>query len=351
MATTVPWALWGAEDPAFTVISDSPLSETYAFSAAWGDYDGDGFQDLLCLDSFPSGTAQAHLLLFTNQRNGAFAKSTLDPSMLPPGEPPGPPVTGATWGDYDNDGRLDILVNGGGWFHKSRAASFLLHQEADHTFAPAPPTLFPTGYSYAGLWADFDCDGMLDVFMGRWNSGAESNPTSDVLFRGTGSGWFVDIQAQGIYQPYENTDSVLAGTVGDFNGDGAPDVIVTTVIPTGSRIYLNNGDLSFARFLVMPDWLGGGFGGGVAAADYDNDGDLDFVSVAKSGSGSWSCACDGTYAGFCQLWRNDGTGDFERTKAGELGNLDWIGGDAAAWADYNNDGWQDLLVFRSIHSN
>ncbi|MCP5524135.1 MAG: VCBS repeat-containing protein [Verrucomicrobiales bacterium] len=346
-AVIASWPLWGGDDPTFIAITDTPLSQQHLFSAAWGDYDGDGFQDLLCVDSFPRADNQAQLLLFKNEGNGAFVKSTLDPSLLPASSSPGPSTSGATWGDFDNDGRLDILVNGGGYFYNTRAASVVLRQEEDNTFAPSPPAPFRSGYSYSGLWADFDGDGLLDVFTPHWDSGS----TTDALFQNTGDGWFIDTEAPGIDQANDNPSSVLAATCGDFDGDGDPDIIATTVDPTLARMYVNNGDLSFAGRPLMPDWAGQGFGGGVAAADYDNDGDLDFLSVGKSGADDWSCACSGKQEGYCQLWRNDGTGNFDKVIAGELGNSDTIGADGATWADYNNDGWQDVLLIRSIHSN
>lgn len=62
------------QEPTFTAITDSPISESYAFSAAWGDYDGDGLVDLLFVDPFQGVMGQTQIYLFKNQGGGFFDK-------------------------------------------------------------------------------------------------------------------------------------------------------------------------------------------------------------------------------------------------------------------------------------
>jgi enediyne biosynthesis protein E4 len=336
-----------AQEPTFTAITDSPISESWAFSVAGGDYDGDGFIDLLAVEEYTTGLdpGVGRIYLFRNRRDGSFEKSTLDGSAyVHTGY-----IHGALWGDYDNDGRPDILVSGGGLWDGPNP-HILMHHDEDGTFSRSGSPTFPIGNSQSALWGDFDNDGWLDIFAGYWTKSPTPTVT-DILWRNNGDGsGFTDARAPGITQLNGNDDSAMAATTGDFNGDGSTDIIVTTIHPGRSRLYLNNGDLSFNRVLVTPS-AANGYGNGVAVADYDNDGDLDFLTVSKSGSGSWTCACDGSLSGFTLLWRNNGSGEFEQVVAGDLGQSEIIGANGAAWADYNNDGWLDVVLFRGIYSN
>lgn len=343
LATVLP-ACAAVPEPSFTAITDSPISESYAFSAAWGDYDGDGLMDLLFVDPFQGVRGNTQIYVFKNKGDGSFEKRVLDGSQF---QHTGY-LNGALWGDYDNDGRLDILINGGG-VYTGADRCILLHQESDGSFSRASSPSFPVGVSHSGLWADFDADGLLDIFAGYWTQ-TGSPAVTDILWRNNGNGTFTDSMAQGISHLNDNDNSAMAATTGDFNGDGRTDLIVTGINQGRSRLYVNNGGLSFERILITPS-VSDYYGNGIAAADYDNDGDLDFLTVSKSGDWGWTCACDGPLSGYSKLWRNNGLGEFEQVVAGELGNADTIGANGAAWADYNNDGWLDVIVIRGTYGN
>lgn len=336
-----------AEEPVFTEITDSPISENYAFSAAWGDYDQDGYMDVLLVDPYQGVRGSTQIYLLKNQGNGSFSKTILnDSEFLHSGY-----LNGASWGDYDNDGRLDILIDGGGLWNAPER-SILLHHESDGSFVRSSSPSFQTGNTQSGLWGDFDNNGLLDIFTGHWTGG--DNPTvTDILYTNVGDGRFIDSQAIGISELNNNDNSAMAATTGDFNGDGFIDILVTTISPDRSRIYFNNGNLSFERHLVTPTAPGfsQNWAHGLAVADYDNDGDLDFLTVSKSGAFGWSCACDGELEGRTMVWRNNGFGEFENVVAGDLGNDDSIGANSGAWADYNNDGWLDIVLFRGAYSD
>jgi hypothetical protein len=334
-----------AGEPAFTAITNSPISQQYAFSCAWGDANGDGFIDLLAVDTWYGGRGGGRIYLFENQKDGSFSRTTLDRANY---QHTGY-LNGATWGDYDNDGRPDVLISGGGvWVPEDR--HILLHHDSGGTFSRSGSPGFPLGLSQSSVWGDFDQDGRLDIFAGYW-TGTPSPAVTDILYRNNGDGSFTDTEASGIHQLRNNDDSAMAAATGDFNGDGWTDIVVTTINPQRSRLYFNQGNFTFTSVLATPSAPSADYGNGVAVADYDNDGDLDFLTVSKSGSASWSCACDGSLPGQTRLWRNNGVGVFEQVVAGELGNSDTIGANGAAWADYNNDGWIDVALFRCIYSN
>jgi FG-GAP-like repeat/ASPIC and UnbV len=120
----------------------------------------------------------------------------------------------------------------------------------------------------------------------------------------------------------------------DFNGDGLPDLFVTSLdVDRGAAFFVNRGDGTF-----VDRSAGAGLGDQVYAvnlthADFDNDGDLDVVLLRGAGEGPMRLS----------LLRNNGDESFEDvTIAGGLGEP--IATGAAAWGDYDNDGWVDLFV-------
>lgn len=162
-----------AQEPLFTAITDSAISDDYAFSVAWGDYNSNGFIDLLAVDTWYAGRGTSRIYLFENQGDGSFQRKILDPAIYQHAGY----LNGATWGDYNNDGRPDILVSGGGvWVPEDR--HILLHHEPDGSFSRSASPAFPFGLSQAAVWGDFDNDGWLDValFRGIFSNGKGQDP-------------------------------------------------------------------------------------------------------------------------------------------------------------------------------
>jgi hypothetical protein len=125
------------------------------------------------------------------------------------------------------------------------------------------------------------------------------------------------------------------GIMDDFDGDGLLDIVVTTMDPAGAMaIYHNNGDGTFqdrSEGAGVTDQLGGLI---CYQTDYNNDGRLD-VYIPR---GAWL-----PHALRPSLLRNDGGGRFTDVTR-EAGLIDPLNSNAAAWADYDNDGWLDLFV-------
>jgi hypothetical protein len=101
--------------------------------------------------------------------------------------------------------------------------SILLHHESDGSFSRSTSPDFPLGLSQSTVWGDFDDDGWLDIFAGYWTSSYPTPTVTDMLYRNTGDGSFVDTEAPGIQQLRNNDDSAVAAATGDFKGDGLTD--------------------------------------------------------------------------------------------------------------------------------
>ena len=346
-------------DPFFTKVSDPAISVSGYSGIAWGDFNNDGFIDL-----FVSPVSRPSLL-FSNNGNGTFTRVLTGSAATDTGQ-----TFGACWGDYDNDGSLDLFVgvnnqgadwlyhnNGNGSFTKISSGAivssgananncawgdydndgfidlfvansdqndFLYHNNGDGTFLRVMTNAIAlkTGNSQGGSWGDYDNDGLLDLFVSRVNE-------HNLLYHNQGGGLFVAV-----------TNGAIVGDVsagqgtswGDYNNDGYLDMFVANPLAGAKNfLYRNNGDGTFTKITsgaIANDSSNSSSG---AWGDYDNDGFLDLFVANRSG--------------FDFLYHNNGDGTFTRVTNSFLAR-DPAGSFSAAWADYDNNGFLDLFVTR-----
>ncbi|HAB17974.1 MAG TPA: FG-GAP-like repeat-containing protein [Verrucomicrobiota bacterium] len=354
-----------------------------SFGCAWGDYDNDGWIDLFVCN------ADTSHFLYRNNGDGTFARITSG-SLINAGS-----AFGVAWGDYDNDGNLDIFLSGGNGVPPT-IPNRLFHNEGDGrlTKIKTGPLVTQLLKSHAGIWADFDNDGLIDLFVVNYFSSSPKVPVQDNYLywnRGNGAfdrssfgakplangsswnaaaadfnndGWTDLFVPQGGRTGAQNgllylnnrdgsftfqTNSVastnransVASAWGDYDNDGFPDLFVTNFYGQDNFLYHNNGDGTFTQVTNSPVTLASGGSVGCAWGDYDNDGWLDLF-VANLGPvnplTNDSIAPAGNF-----LYHNNGDGTFTKVTAGSLVNeLSYSNG--CAWADYDNDGFIDLFV-------
>jgi enediyne biosynthesis protein E4 len=165
-------------DGTFTRILTGPVATDQwsagAWGTSWGDYDNDGLLDL-----FVAGTDTGNRL-YHNNGNGVFTNVTSGP-MLAPG--PGDGSQSCAWGDYDNDGYLDLFAG------SSHGQSQLFHNNGDGTFEKITSG-DPVNDSNLGIhcnacgWVDYDNDGFLDLFVARM---ADAGVAPNLLFHNNGN--------------------------------------------------------------------------------------------------------------------------------------------------------------------
>jgi hypothetical protein len=293
------------QDP-FTQIASGPISSAYGTTAvAWGDIDGDGYPDLYL------GRLNGPGLLFKNNRNGTFTQTSAAPISADYGT-----TFGAAWGDYNNDGNLDLFVgiyaNGptNNWLYDGTGGSFQK--------VTSGPEVTSGGTTNSVSWVDYDNDGLLDLFIADGSGG-------QFLYHNNGNGVFAQVTGNSISSFVGNTQGAAWA---DYDNDGKPDLFIAG-ISGPSTLYHNegNGVFSIKSSADMAQPIAGGQG--VSWGDYNNEGYLDLF-VVDSGS-------------LNRLYHNNGNGTFTRianaAMAGDLGN-----GHGCAWEDYDNDGYLDLLV-------
>jgi hypothetical protein len=241
-----------------------------AGSAIADDFDGDGDLDLVMTTADPRGQ-----LRYYRNDEGAFVDRTEQAGVR--GLAGGLNVIQA---DYDNDGDGDVLVLRGGWLEAGgRYPKSLLRNDGhgvftDVTFdAGLARVHFPT---QTAAWGDYDNDGDLDLYVGNESSSAIAAPSQ--LFRNNGDGTFTDVALESGVQ---NNRYAKAVVWGDYNGDRWPDLYVSNY-KGANRLYRNNGNGTFIDvaedlgvtqpITSFPAWFW----------DVDNDGVLDIYVAAYS---------------------------------------------------------------------
>jgi hypothetical protein len=307
------------------------------------DMDGDGFLDLIVstLDyTVPDGVHYYH-----NDGNGSFSDRTQSAGLSG--------LVGSfnlNQTDYNNDGRLDLLMIRGAWLRvQGRQKETLLRQNADGTFTDVTDQSGLGAYAYptaAAVWADYDNDGDLDLYAGGEQL-SNSLFAPSQLFRNNGDGTFTDVARQaGVL----NERNVKGLSWGDYDNDGDPDLYVSN-LGDPNRLYRNNGngtftdvgpELGVARTPPHDRTFGAWFW------DVNNDGWLDlYVGGYGLADGVGAVAAD--YLGRpidterLQLFLNDGTGRFR--DVGHEWNVDDVRLPMGAnYGDIDNDGFPDFYL-------
>jgi len=226
---------------------------------------------------------------------------------------PGVDCGAAAWGDYDNDGDLDLLLagdTGSGYITR-------VYRNDGGTFTDIVAGL--QGISSSSVaWGDYDNDGDLDVLIAGQ---ADAGNRITQVHRNDGGDAFTDIAAglPGV------SDSAVAW--GDYDNDGDLDILLTGYTSSGyiARVYRNDGGTFTDIAAVLP----GVSDSAVAWGDYDNDGDLDILLTGYTG---WDH--------IARVYRNNGNDTFTDIAS----NLPGIYRGSAAWGDYDNDGDLDILL-------
>ncbi len=235
----------------------SPRAER---SVSWCDYDGDNRLDVFVCDIFALSS------LYHNDGNGEFTDVTTSAGMTGLAAPGS--AVGAAWGDYDNDGRPDLLIS------RYQLAPLLYHNDGDGTFAEVS---MDAGISAAvdgvsAAWADYDNDGWLDCYISSYQA------ARDWLFHSNHDGTFTDVAATA---GMAGDVSVGIGAAwADCDNDGYLDLYVGNLETNNQPfLYHSNGNGTFNDVAASAGV--GGFYSNLAAmwADIDLDGRLDLFQA------------------------------------------------------------------------
>src|SRR3989339_471530 len=278
-------------------IHSSTLTAVYDGSLAWGDYDNDGDLDLAAAGASSSRIYRNDSGVFNNI---SAALTTAYSGDL-------------AWGDYDNDGDLDLALTG---WTGSASISNIYRNDAG-IFNNISAGIAPV-YESSFSWGDYDNDGDLDLTISGYTSTYQAH-----IYRND-NGAFNNINA-GLTGLMYTTSAW-----GDYDNDGDLDLAISgSDSGAGERAYIYRNDSG--AFNNINAGLTGVAKSSLAWGDYDNDGDLD---LAVSGTTDVYSSY-----GLSRVYRND-SGSFNNVGAG-IANL-YLS--SLAWGDYDNDGDLDLAI-------
>jgi hypothetical protein len=334
----------------------------WGFGAAVGDYDNDGKDDLYV--TYLDGA-----VLYRNNGDGTFSDVTSKARVGNTGNW----GTSAAFGDYDNDGYLDLYVAnyvdlelnhlpefGQGSFCQYRGFAVscgprglkggrdrLYHNNRDGTFSDVSEKLNIDPGSYYGLgvmWLDYDLDGCLDLYVA-------DDSTPSMLYKGDCKGGFTEVGARaGVAYSGDGREQAGMGIdSGDYDNDGWPDIAKANFSDDTNNLFHNDHNGEFTD-LAGPSRFGPistpFLGFGLKFLDADNDGWLDiFIANGHVNPQVDQHTFGVTYAQRPFLFHNLGNGKFEEIgqRAGMPFARRYVGRGAAT-ADFFNDGKVDLLV-------
>ncbi|MFQ5723362.1 MAG: CRTAC1 family protein [Terriglobia bacterium] len=339
----------------------SMLPEDMGSGAAWGDYNNDGFPDLYLVNQTgpladfvrsPPADAPGNRL-YRNNGDGTFTDVTAAAGVGYRGF-----GMGAFWGDYNNDGCLDLYVTNYG-------KSLLYRNNCDATFADVTDGagVGNHGWATGATWFDYNRDGWLDLYVCNYvdfdpealpgdqtslqygiNVPFTLNPASfapqpNRLYRNNRDGTFADVTAAAGVADAQGRSLVVVAA--DFDLDGWPDLYVGNDISANS-LFRNLGDGRFAD--VSASSATEEYRGtmGIALADFDGDGDLDFFLT------HWVAQANALYQ---NLYNELGSGRPQSLFFADSADLVGVGSismNDVSWGtqflDFDNDGRLDLFV-------
>jgi hypothetical protein len=284
--------------------------------ATWADYDNDGDVDCFVVNWYGVNN-----LFYKNNGDGTFEQVTSGAFVNDGGH-----SETASWGDYDNDGKLDLYVTNSG----GNKNNFLYHNNGDGTLGKIStgPQVNDGSTSRSVNWTDIDLDGDLDLFVTN-----EENENED-LYRND-AGAFTQVLDGPLLQGGKTT---ISSSWGDYDNDGDLDVYLAND-QSNDWLFRNNNGV-FEKINSGPVVTSGGNSFGSQWGDVDNDGDLDLFVTNAFWGGQWKNF----------LFINQGDGTFLRQYT-EVVATDQGWSYGCAFGDFDRDGDLDLGVANCYNAN
>ena len=315
----------------FSALQGLIIPGSFVGDVAWGDYDADGDLDIL-IAGYTDGAEITKI--YKNGGDDTFGETSISFPVLTDGS--------TNFIDYNNDGYVDILLSG---YDGANYIAVLYKNNGDATFSDSGIFL-PGAIKSSYEWGDYDNDGDMDIFI--TGLGGDGNLFSK-LFENTGNDVFVETLNDFVGAWLGDM------AWGDYDNDGDLDILLSGYTFSTERItklYKNDGEGNFDEVLFTG--LVGVSHSSTVWGDYDNDGDLDvFIAGTYEGSGSWVRVTDvfvnngddtfsalGLTFSADAYWGESAWGDYNND-----GRLDLI------CSGYDDAGGSHTFIYRNENSN
>ncbi len=313
-----------------------------AGGSIFDDFTGDGLPDLFTT----SLDADLGASLFVNRGDGTFEDQSAPAGLLDQVY-----ALNVARADFDNDGDLDVVLLRGAWENPMRLS--LLKNNGNKTFEDVTIVagLAEPIATESAAWGDYDNDGLVDLYV----CGEYFPPSGDTgttqpdprnrcrLYHNQGNGTFVDVAARA---GVTNEQCGKGSAWGDYDGDGRLDLYVSNMHGP-SRLYHNEGNGSFRDVAPSLDVMGADVSFACWFWDYDNDGRLDlYVNENQTSLAETAAIAMGTpveKSGRPRLYRNLGADGF-RDVTREVGLDRPMAPMGANFGDIDNDGYLDFYL-------
>lgn len=253
----------------FTPITFTGVSHTgRTKQIQWVDYDNDGDKDL-----FVTAMIGANKF-FRNDGGMSFTDISSTVGLFQDDKD----TYGASFGDIDNDGDLDVFISNRDETGMSQHNYLYRNDSGTFTDVTSSAGIILTNeLSFCASFFDFNNDGYQDIYVSN-----DKSTTTNRLYQNDGDGTFTDVSASsgaGIMI------DAMTTTIGDYNNDGWFDIYVTNTPTHGNFLLKNNGDGTFTNVASDSGTAMNSFAWGASFLDADHDGLLDlFVSSSMDGS-------------------------------------------------------------------
>src|SRR5579864_3190174 len=305
--------------------------------AAWGDFDNDGREDILV------GAERAPFCLFRNLGGGIFEDVSDKMGLI---DPVGLGCYASQFVDYDNDGFEDIFLSGNGWGGGGRL--FLFHNEGGKRFVDVTESSGLAGpvNAFGSSWADYNNDGRADLAVATGILDPEGGDRIR-LYHNEGNGRFREV---GEHAGLTRKARWISLTWGDYDGDGRQDLLATSY-DAGPFLFRNLGNGKFSDVTVEAGIRTQTTAYTPTFFEFDNDGNLDlFVCTYPGGDLTVKTMIEAKLKSTAAspadrqlLFRNNGDGTF-RNVTEEVGITGWYGGMSTQVGDFDNDGFDEITI-------